>query len=237
MPKAHDSWKVLPHGSIEKLSSRLWRVEGSLPAMPLKRVMAIAKRADGTLVVHNAIALSADAMAEIDAWGEVSTLLVPNGWHRLDAVVFKRRYPSALVLCPGGSRKKVEEVMTVDGTYDDFAADEHVSLQTLDGTKRFEGVMLVRAEDTSLIVNDAVFNMPHLRGVQGFMLKHLTHSSGGPRVSRIARLMMLDDKLAFAAHLERLAETPALARILVAHHETIEDDPRGALRRVAESLR
>jgi hypothetical protein len=237
MPKAYDTWKVLSHGPIEKLASRLWRIEGSLPDMPLKRVMTVAKRADDTLVVHNAMALDDASMKQIDDWGKVAFLLVPNGWHRLDAVVFKKRYPDAKVLCPGGSRKKVEEVMPVDGTYDDFPADDHVSLETLDGTKRFEGAMIVRAEDTSLVVTDAVFNMPHLPGVQGFVLKHLTQSSGGPRISRIAKLMLLDDKRAFAAHLDRLAETPALKRVVVAHHETIEDDPRGALRSVAASLR
>lgn len=31
MAKAHVSWKVLPHDPIEKLSDRLWRVEGELP--------------------------------------------------------------------------------------------------------------------------------------------------------------------------------------------------------------
>lgn len=71
----------------------------------------------------------------------------------------------------------------------------------------------------------------------GLVLKHITQSSGGPRISRIARITMLGEKKAFAAHLDRLAETPALARIVVAHHETIEDDPRGALRTVATSLR
>ncbi len=237
MAKANDTWTVLEHGPVEKLSSRLWRIEGALPGMPLRRVMTVAKRADGTLVVHNAIALRAEVMKEIDAWGEVATILVPNGWHRLDAKVFKERYPRAKVLCPGGSRKKVEEVVTVDGTYDDFPEDEHVSLRTLDGVKRFEGVMIVRAEDTTLVVTDAVFNMPHLPGLQGFVLKHLTQSSGGPRVSRVAKLLMIADKKAFADDLDALAEIPALKRIVVGHHETIEDDPRGALRAVAASLR
>ena len=43
MPKAHATWKVLPHGPIEKLSPTLWRVQGELS--PVNRVMAIGKRA------------------------------------------------------------------------------------------------------------------------------------------------------------------------------------------------
>ena len=86
-----------------------------------------------------------------------------------------------------------------------------------------------------LVFADAVFNMPHLPGLQGFVLRYITGSSGGPRVSRVARLFMIKNKAAFAAHLERLA-TDDLRRVIVAHHQTITDDPAGMLRRVAASL-
>ena len=42
-PKVHTQWTVLPHRSIERLSERLWRVEGALADMPLQRVMTIAR--------------------------------------------------------------------------------------------------------------------------------------------------------------------------------------------------
>jgi hypothetical protein len=235
MPKAHTSWKVLPHGPIEKLSPALWRVQGDLP--PVNRVMAIGKRADGTLVVHNGIALGDAEMAEIDAWGKVSTIVVPNGYHRLDAKVFKDRYPDAKVIAPGGARAKVAQVVPVDGTYADAAADASVELVHLDGTKDREGAMIVRAPgDTTVVLNDAVFNMPHGKGVTGFVLRRLTQSSGGPTVSRISRWLVVADKKAFRAHLERLAELPDLKRVIVSHYETITDGPAETLRRVAAAL-
>ena len=94
-PKAHTRWTVLPHAPIERLSERLWRIEGALPSMPLRRVMAIARRSDGGLVVHNAIAVDDAALAEIEAWGPVAAIVVPSGYHRLDAGVFHDRYPAA----------------------------------------------------------------------------------------------------------------------------------------------
>lgn len=237
MAKANTTWKVLPHGPIEKLSDRLWRVEGDLEGVPMKRVMSIARRADGGLVVHNAIALGEAEMAEIDAWGKVAVIIVPNGYHRLDAKVFRDRYPSAQVVCPAGARAKVEQVVPVTGTYDDVAADDVVQLFTFEGTKQREGGMLVHdADGASLVVNDAIFNMPHVRGFTGFILKTVTGSTGGPKISRIARMLMIADKPAFRAHLERLAETPDLRRIIVAHHQTIDDQPAATLREVAATL-
>lgn len=237
MAKANTTWKVLPHRPIEKLDDTVWRVEGDVEGMPLKRVMTIARRADGGLVVHNAVALDDDSMKAIEGWGDVRFIVVPNGYHRLDAKVFKERYPAARVFCPRGARTKVEEVVAVDGVYEDFPADDRVSFVTLDGTKDSEGVMIVRGTSgRSLVVNDALFNMPHLSGFTGFVFRYLTQSSGGPRVSRIARWFVVKDMKAFAAHLERLADTPQLARIIVSHHETITNEPAGTLRDVARSL-
>jgi hypothetical protein len=237
MAKGNTTWKVLPHSPIEKLSENLWRVEGDLPNMPLKRVMAIAKRADGDLVIHNGVALSPSAMAEIDAFGKVRYIIVPNGFHRMDARVYKDRYPEARVLCPRGCKKKVEEVVPVDGAYEDFPADAAVSLETLEGVGEQEGVMIVKSQDgASLVFNDALFNMPHVPGAHGFVLRYITASSGGLKVSRIARLFIVKDRAAYRTQLERLAETPSLRRILVAHHETVKEGAAEALRAVAASL-
>ncbi|HEY0137672.1 MAG TPA: hypothetical protein VGB85_26485, partial [Nannocystis sp.] len=127
MAKAHDTWKVLPHRPIEVVAENLWRVEGKLEGMPLKRVMTIARRSDGDLVIHNAMALDDASMARIDEWGRVAWIIVPNGYHRLDARVFKDRYQAARVLCPRGGRAKVEEVVPVEGAYEDFTVDPDVA--------------------------------------------------------------------------------------------------------------
>lgn len=234
MPKANMTWTVAGHRPIEKLSARVWRVEGDVPGMPLKRVMTVVKRSDGRLVVHNAICLADAAMREIEAWGPIAFVLVPNGMHRLDAPAFQSRYPSAKLLTPPGSLTKVAEVVKDVGLYADMPADDAVSLAILDGVGEAEGY--VRVEDESgvtLVLNDAVFNMPHLPGVQGFVLKHVTLSSGGPRVSRLGRFLLVKDRPAFVAALNRLADTPNLARVVVSHHQTITERPADALRAAA----
>jgi hypothetical protein len=236
MAKAHTSWRVLPHGPIEKLSERVWRIEGQLPNMPMKRVMTIARRSDGGVVVHNAIAVGDREMAEITAWGPVVTLAVPNGYHRLDAGVFHERFPAARVVCPPGARKKVAEVVPVTVSYLEEPVDSAVSFEVLDGTKGGEGAMIVKdAAGTTLVLNDIVFNMPHVSGFTGFMLRRVTASTGGPRISRIARWFLARDKPALRTHLEKLAGLPELRRAIVSHHQVIEQ-PAGVLRDLAATL-
>ena len=235
MTASFATWTVLPHEPLQQLEDNLWRVEGTLPKMPLHRVMTVVRLASGELVVHNPIALSDPEMAKLDALGKVAFLVVPNGWHRQDLKAFHARYPAARVLAPAGARKKVAEVEPTVEELRDLGPD--VALAPIDGTKRMEAVMTVRSGDRiSVVLADAVFNMPHLTGVQGFVLKHITGSSGGPKTSRIARVLMIKDKAAFAAHLERLA-TPDLARVIVAHHQVIDQDPAGTLKRIAATLR
>jgi hypothetical protein len=237
MAKAHTAWKVLPHGPIEKLGDRLWRVEGSLDSGPMKRVMVIARRGDDRLIVHNAIALGEPEMAAVDGWGSVAVIAVPSGYHRLDAPVFHERYPGARVVCPAGAKSRVAQVVPDPGSYSELAPDSAVELVTLDGTRQREGAMIVRgSEGSSLVFNDAVFNMPHAPGATGFVLRHITGSTGGPRVTRVMQWFVIADKRAFRAHLERLAALPDLRRIIVAHHLTINDDPAGTLRAVAATL-
>src|SRR5262249_24376514 len=129
-------------------------------------------------------------------------------------------YPDAKVYCPAGAKKKVAEVVTVDGTYDDAPKDDDVSLVQLDGVKEHEGVLQVRsASGTTVVLNDAVNNLPKLGGMFGFMLS----PTGRTSVPRIFRWFFLKDKKAFSAHIERLADLPGLKRVIVSHGKMLED--------------
>lgn len=237
MAKWHTTWTVGPHGPIEKLSDRLWRIEAKLPSLDLRRVMTVARRADGTLLVHNAIPLAEEAMAELDGWGKVSAIAVPNRFHRLDCRPFADRYPQARVLCPRGARKHVAKAVRVDGAYEDLPPDGTADLISLEGTKQREGVLIVRGladgggAATSIVLNDAVFNMDHAGGFFGFLLR-LIGASGKPCVELGMRWLMISDKKAFRAHLEDLAALPHLTHVVVSHHKTITDAPAAVLRSV-----
>jgi hypothetical protein len=235
---ASDDWKVLRHDPIEKLSENLWLVRGEVPRMTLKRVMTVARLGDGRLVIHSAIAMDEASMAALEAWGTPAFLLVPGRLHRLDAPAYKRRYPELKVLAPRGSRRFAEKAVGVDGSYEDFPADDTVQLVTLPGVNELEGAMVVRSADgVTVVVNDAVFNMDRKKDPLGFLFTTLFGSAPGPRVSRLFKLTAVSDKQAFRGELERLAATPSLVRFIPAH-EKVASGPEAAaaLRRAASYL-
>ncbi len=236
--KVSDAWNVLEHGPIEQLTERLWRVEGSIPGMTLRRVMTVARRRNGGLVIHSAIALREAVLAELEALGRPEVLVVPGGFHRMDAPAYKRRYPALSVYSPSGSRTKVEEVVHVDGSYEDFQADGVVELRTVPGTGAREGAMLVRSEaGVSVVLNDVVMNMDPKRDILGFLFTTLLGSAPGPRVSRLSKLTLVKDKQALRAELERLAALPDLAHLIVSHEKVARGaDAKLALERAATFL-
>jgi hypothetical protein len=239
MSNSLPEWKVLEHGPIEKLAENLWWVSGSIPGMSLKRTMTIVRLRDGRLVIHNGIALEESAMCEIAAWGKPAFLVVPSGAHRLDAPAYKKRYPELKVLAPGGSRKKVEKVVAVDATCEEIdLGDDTVRFETIGGVDHTENAMIVCSGDGSCVVlNDVVFNMDRKTDPFGWFFTTMFGSAPGPRVSRLAKLVIIKDKKALRADLERLAEIPDLTRLIVAHEKVAHGaDAPAALRKAAEYL-
>jgi hypothetical protein len=236
MPKPFDTWTVHPHGPIERITENLWRVSGPFPGAPFPRTMILARLSDGRIVVHNAIALDDGEMKEVEAWGTPAFLIVPNGGHRMDAKIFKDRYPSLVVVTPPGAKQKVDEVVHVDDTEGKFG-DDGVRYEILEGTKGREGVLSIKsARGTTLVFNDAVMNMQSLPGFGGFMMGLFGFTGPAPKVAFPARVALVADKKGLRGHLERLAATDGLVRIEVGHGAPVAERANEALRAAAAAL-
>ena len=230
MPKVLTEWTVYPHDPIEKLTDNLWRVSGRLG--DIQRQMLLAKRKDGGVVIYNAVALDEPQMKELDAWGEPALLVVPNGYHRVDAAIWKARYPKLKVIAPPKGAKRIGKIVPVDHVTEDAPKDDSVKLFSMDGCA-FETCMEVRSgDDVALAFCDTILNVPKRRGMIGFMLS----PTGMVSTPRLMRWMAIKDKRAFGAHLEQLASLPGLTRVLFGHGAPVTEHAPAALRKVAAQL-
>jgi hypothetical protein len=229
MPKPPRPWIVTPHDPIVKLEDNLWAVDGEVPGMTLRRRMAIARRADGTLVFFNAVPVGDEALAAIRGFGQPAVLIVPNSFHRLDIHAFRERLGVKLH-CGAGAEKRVRAVAPVDGRVEDLAGDAAVSLVPIEGTRSGETAMIVRSgARASVVFSDAFMNLPRSLG----LLTTIMRTAGGPKCPPLFRLAMVKDRRAVRASLERLADTPGLTRLVPSHGDVFEGDAAATLRQVA----
>jgi hypothetical protein len=238
MPKPFTEWTVLPHGKLSRLDDNLLSVTGDLhmPVGDVPRRMTVARLADGGLVVYSAIALDEAEMAALEAFGPPSYLVVPNDIHRMDAKIWKDRYPQIRVVAPAGVRNAVEEVVPVDETSPDFG-DPQVEYVTVPGTEEHEAALIVKTwSGTTLVVNDLIWNLNDRPGFGGWLFKVMGFTGNEPKIPTVVELRGIKDKNALRAQLERWARIPNLNRIIVSHGEIVTRDAPGVLDRLAESL-
>ena len=229
------SWTshVLPHGPLTQLAPRVWQVTGTLKGNPLPRNMTLWKMDSGGLWVHSAVACDDATMTEIEGIGRPEVLVVPNGFHRVDARVWKERFPDIRVVSPEASRAKVEEKVKVDGLDTEVLG---VTTHTAAGVKDTEHVYEVDAgAGSALIMCDLLFNLPHLPGVSGFVLRMLG-STGSFGITGVGKMLMMTDKKALKGWLLQESQEPDLALVCVSHGEPVLADAAKKMREASEKL-
>lgn len=238
MPKALQQWKVLPHGKLTHIDDNILTVTGDIhmPLMDLPRRMTVVRLSGSRLVVFSAIALDEDEMTELERFGRPTYLVVPSDKHRLDAKIWKKRYPEMRVVAPEGAQAKVREVVTVDTTSPRFD-DPSVRFVTVPGTQSREAALVVVSKGgTTLVLNDIVGNIRNASGVGGWLLRRVGFAGDEARIPGVVKLVMIKDAAALRDQLLQWAEIESLKRILVSHGSPIESNPRKVLRDLASSL-
>lgn len=238
MTAPHTEWTVLPHGTLTAVDNAILTVTGTvkMPIGTFERRMTVVRLVDGKLVIYSPIALAESQMVQLEDFGAPAFLIVPGSHHRVDARIWKDRYPSAQVIASEGAREAVEEVVPVDSAAPDFA-DPAVRFYTVAGTSQDESALTVTgATGTTLIVNDILANVQNAKGINGIVARVFGFSGKKPQIPLPEKLSILDDKQALAAQLRQWSDIPTLKRIVVSHGEIIEDDPVGVLRDVAKTL-
>jgi hypothetical protein len=228
---------VMPHGELVELAPRLWQVTGRMKSPPLPRNMVVHQLDDGGLVLHSVVALDEAGMTKLESLGRPRVMIVPSGYHRLDAAVYKERYPDIEVVAPASARAKVEQKVRVDATAEERlpAFGWHCHAPT--GLRQTELIFEIAAGATrALVVNDVLFNIPnHLPGFGGWLLKVLG-STGRFGVTPIGRVAVLKDKSAFKQWLLATAARGDVGLLTVSHGDPVTSDVCARLREAAERL-
>ncbi|HKA45338.1 MAG TPA: hypothetical protein VKF40_25350 [Burkholderiales bacterium] len=238
MTRPFQEWKVLPHGKLSQIDHNILTVVGEIhmPLMDLPRRMTVVRLQDSRMVVFSAIALDEDEMAALEAYGRPAFLVVPSDKHRLDAKIWKDRYPQMVVVAPEGARDRVAEIVSVDTTAPRFD-DTNVEFVAVPGTRGREAALIVQtSRGTTLVLNDVVGNIRDASGLGGWLLKVAGFAGKEAQIPKVVKMAMIEDTKALRAQLLQWAGIESLKRILVSHGSPIEDNPRGTLRDLAGSL-
>jgi hypothetical protein len=245
-----DEWQshILPHGAIEELAPNLWHVTGTLPSSTIvPREMVLYRLADASLLIHGAIALNEAGMAKLESLGTPKILVVPNRIHRLDAGVYKQRYPQLIIVCPAAAKPYVEQVVAVDGIAEEVLRAYGIICHEPAGIRPQELVYeLPLPTGKALVFTDILFNLnksylqQHLPTGE-FLLQWIgasaIGSSGFFGITGLGRRFFLSDRNAYRQWLEALADgIPDLRVISVAHGSPIVADCNYRLREAAARL-
>jgi hypothetical protein len=223
---------------MTRIEDNILTVTGTLkmPMGEVERRMTIVRLHDDRLVVYSAIALDEEEMTQLETFGMPTYLIVPNDIHRMDAKIWKKRYPSIIVIAPAGARAKVEQVVPVQASEADFG-DETVRLVTVPGTGGREAALVIdNVSGTTLVLNDIIFNTANRPGIRGWLFKKLGMTGDQPHIPPAIKLRQVKDEKLLRAQLERWAELPRLKRVLVSHGEIVANAPAQVLRRIAQEL-
>jgi len=238
MPRPFETWKVLPHGKLTAIDENLLTVVGDLhmPLGDFPRRMTVVRLQDGRLVIFSAIALDEDEMVALEKFGHPTFLIVPSDRHRMDAKIWKQRYPRLLVIAPEGAREKVEEIVRVDSTFFDFR-DPSAELITVPGTEGHDAALVVRGPSgVSLVVNELIWNVDNRPGFGGWVMKALGFTKSEPQIPAVISLTGIKDKPALQSQLQAWSELYGLRRIIVSHGDIIDNNPAFVLRDLASQL-
>jgi hypothetical protein len=234
MTAPFEKWTVLPHGKLTRVNERIVTVVGDLkmPLMNLPRRMTAIRLKSVDVVIFSAIALREEDMAELEAFGRPTFLIVPSERHRIDAPGYLQRYPNLTVVAPAAGKQKIGEVVRVDTSAPDFG-DPSVRYVEIAADSALE----VDCDDgLTIVVNDLIGDIHGESGLGGWLLRVMGFAGDDPHVPGPVKLALGKHKSEVARQFRLWAEREDLRRIMVSHGDSIEVDPRGVLRTLASSI-
>jgi len=245
--EAIETWEshIKPHGPIRELyPGKLWSVEGTFGKKnDGKRNMVVYKLNSGGLLCHSVVTLNKEGMDQLEALGKPELLIVPNGQHAIDSVVWKIRYPEAIIACPSIMKDILEKKKV--GLHFNESTDDlskyGITSHVVDGMKTSGGfgiggercyeVKLSESEH-ALIFTDYLFNLTNNSGITKLVFGSTFE------VPRLIRWSVVTDKVKLKGWLTRMSENSSstLKVITVAHGDPVIENAAARLKEAALKL-
>lgn len=200
--------------------------------LPVGRRAAVARGANGQLVVFSPIKATAGALAALKGLkGDIAAFVVPNRLHDSFFDDYFSHFPNARFLA--GAQSVVDHrkwPLTVLATDLPELSGFHYHL--IGGMPRTQEHAFFHPATRTLIVADLMFNIPQAGGLFSRMLMSMADMGGRPRPSRFWRSLIKSPEL-FGQSLKTILEWD-FDRIVPGHGHVIETDGRRVFEKAFE---
>jgi hypothetical protein len=200
--------------------------------------MTVVRLANGDLLVHSPIRLTADLGEKLDRLGPVRHVLAPNLDHYLFVRDYRQRYPKArLYVAPGVHTKLPDVQFDVVLEYPNTVAawSDTVDQPFFRSSPRLQELLLFHRTTRTLITADLAFNVQSSAGLLSRVMLRLNDSYKTFGPSRVCRRHITAPAFARTDVDAILALSPE--RLVVSHGELVPSGARDSLARAYGWLR
>lgn len=213
------------------VDDQIWATERPIwfSGVRLRARTSVVKLGDGGLLVHSPAPLSDELKAQIAQRGAVRWLVIPNCFHHLGTPAAAAAFPEAKVVGPPSAAAK-NPALRLDLEIHDpaFAAQvPELAVLPLAGVPFLDETLLYHRPTETLFGADVVLRADEHDHWTWRIAARIVGCYRRVRVPPDVKKKVAD-RAAAAASLRALERLP-IQRLVVAHGEVIEDDPRARL--------
>jgi hypothetical protein len=191
----------------------------------------LVRLADGSLFAHSPGPLDDELAGEMGKLGDVRHLVASNLFHNLFVKDWMSRYEGATLYAPPTFETKIADVPFE--TLTDAAPPAwsgQLEQTMLQGAPRLNEIFFFHPPSRTLMLTDLCFNFHGDHPLLTRLFLRVAGAYDRFGASRLARLMMFQDKAAVRASVDRLLALD-FDRIIVTHGDVLESGGQEALRK------
>jgi len=217
---------------LRPVTEDIWAFDADLRlpgGMLMPSRTTIVRLAGDRLVVHSPLGISDELAREIEALGEVSTIVAPSCIHFLFLKRAMARWPKARVMGAPGLEKKVPGVgfapLPASGAPEPFGGE--LLVRRIEGVPYIQEHVFLHPKTQTLVVTDLVFNIHETRGFGMPIFLRVVGAWKKTAQSRVWRFLTKDCGLAGQC-VEDVLAWP-FDRVVMAHGDVLEKGGREVL--------